>query len=569
MSSQRPSRSAASDPSLAALRRLFLSFAAVALVWLVFADDLVALVAPVRPSPRLFDLLVGAALLVTGGVWMSRTLRRLERDRDEAELRHTRALRQQARSAYLLQVLADNSPDAIFVKDREGRYLLFNRAAAAMLDMRPEAVLGRDDAALFPGHAPQIRARDQALMQLDRPATFEEELDTPTGRRTFLTTKGPLHDPLQGSAAIGLFGIARDVTERAQARQRLEHSELRYRLAAAGGFVWDWDIEQRRTEAQSGFWQGLGYEPPPGRAAFERLPELMHADDLERWRRAVRAHLVQRRPYDLEFRARHRDGHWRWFHTQGQAVWNAQGRATYMAGTTFDITERREAEAALERTRRELSDLLQRLMEQERETTQRLAQALHDRLGQVLSGARLQLDLAVAQAGTPPARLERVSSMLDEAIGEVRRVMVALRPPLLREQGLAAALDNEVRRSAAGGLPVAVHLERSAAAVFARWPERVEHAAFMIAREGLANALVHAQARTVRVCLDGDGDWLELRVADDGRGIDDGERQGRPGHLGLVGMRERAVSIDAVLDVARGVQGGTTVHLLWRGGGSK
>jgi PAS domain S-box-containing protein len=475
------------------------------------------------------------------------------------------ALREQKSSAQLLQTLVEHSPDVIFAKDREGRYVLFNRAAAEFAGATPGSVLGRDDDAMFPSAAAAaIRARDEAVMQQDRPQTFEETLDTALGRRTFLTTKGPMHD---AEGTIGLFGIARDITDMVQARQRLTLSEQRFRLAAAGGDVWDWDVIGQRAESQSAFWQRLGHEPPVDADAWQRLLELMHPDDAEHWQAALREHIVDRKPYALEFRARHRNGHWRWFRTQGQAVWDEAGRATYMAGTTFDVTDRRHAEDALLRTQSELSHLTRRLMDQERETTARLAQSLHDRLGQALGGARLHLDLAIDDAaGVGTQRLGRVSTLLDAAIGEVRRVLVELRPPLLAEQGLAAALDNEVRRGAASGLGVAVRLDASAPATKARWPEAVEHAAFMIAREGLANALRHAQAAHVRLTLTGDGQWLDLRVDDDGHGIADDERLGRPGHLGLVGMRERAASIGAALSIERrsaAGERGTTLRLAW------
>jgi PAS domain S-box-containing protein len=480
-----------------------------------------------------------------------------------AAARGARAVRDAARSARLLQVLADNSPDAIFAKDAEGRYILLNRAAAATLNTTADTVLGKDDTALMPTHAAAIRQRDVEIMQLDRPAMFEEELDTPRGRRVFLTTKGPLREAGPGHKPFGVFGIARDVTERVEARQLLEHSEQRYRLASAGGYVWDWDLENRRGEAQSSFWQRLGHEAPPDGGAFDKLVELTHPDDRPRLQAAVRAHLLHRAPYELEFRARHRSGQWRWFHTQGQAVWRADGRAHYMAGTTFDITARREAEESLRRARVELSELLRRLMDQERETTVRLAHSLHDQLGQVLCGARLHLDLVRTRAPQTEG-LEHVSVLLDDAIAEVRRVLVDLRPPLLQEQGLATALDNEVRRDTHRNLTVDVRLHCRGTTTLARWPDRVEHAAFMVAREALTNALRHAQARAVVLHLAGDGTWLDLQVCDDGRGIADEERQSRPGHLGLVGMRERAASIGAALVVQRTSPGGTRVQLRWR-----
>jgi PAS domain S-box-containing protein len=548
--------------SLAAMRWLVATYAVCALAWVSCSDAAVRVLAPALHGQRQAHTAVEALFVLISAALMYAALCRMNQARDAAEARHVQALQERSRSAQLLQTLADNSPDAIFAKDREGRYVLFNRAAARAVGADPGAVLGRFDSEFFaPQVAQAIAERDREVMQHQQPQTFEETIDTVAGPRIFLTTKGAL---LEGGSVIGLFGIARDVTERVHARERLRLSEQRFRLAAAGGHVWDWDVNGQMTESQSSFWHRLGHEPPPHAESRQRLFELMHPDDRETWQAAIEAHIVMREPYELEFRARHRNGHWRWFRTQGQAVWNEHGRATYMAGTTFDVTDRRQAEDALLGTQSELSHLSQRLMEQERETTLRLAQALHDRLGQVLGSARLHLDLALAQPARGD-RLGRVSSMLDEAIAEVRRVLVELRPPLLQEQGLAAALDNEVRRDSISGLDAVLRFESSAGAAFARWPDAVEHAAFMIARESLANALQHAQAGEVCVRLDGDGEGLDLHVQDDGRGIADEDRHGRPGHLGLVGMRERAASIGAVLAIERGRDGGTTVHLRWRG----
>lgn len=116
-----------------------------------------------------------------------------------------------------------------------------------------------------------------------------------------------------------------------------------------------------------------------------------------------------------------------------------------------------------------------------------------------------------------------------------------------------------------GGLSTEVRLDVHRGADRQRWPDTVEYAAFMIAREAVANALRHAGASTVRVVLRGGLDRLDLAIVDDGIGIEDHERQGRPGHLGIVGMRERALAIGGRLTVtARGSTGrGTRVRLVW------
>jgi PAS domain S-box-containing protein len=504
----------------------------------------------------LADVGVSALAVAFAAVCACLMLRRAER---------AHAAQTQNQTMQLLQALIDNTSDAVFAKDREGRYLLFNRAAGQIAGMDPQAVVGHTDQNLFPSLYASIRERDLSVMRLNQPQTFEETLDTPTGKRTFLTTKGPLRD---AQGVYGLFGIARDITEMVHARAQLQRSEQRFRLAAADGDVWDWDIASGKAVSQSSFWRRLGFEPPADHEALDWLTMLVHPEDREVWRRALRAHLRDREPYVLEFRARHRNGGWRWFRTQGQALWNEQGRAIYMAGTTHDVTERREMEDALQQTRVELSNLTQRLMAQERETTMRLAHSLHDELGQVLGGARLHLDLALTQADGPDGarrdRLDRVSTLIDHAIAEVRRMLVALRPPSLREQGLAAALDNDIRHGAARGLPVQVLLHVDPQAAANRWPEPVEYAAFMIAREALTNALKHAHAQRVHVSLSSHDGGFELRVDDDGVGIAHELQHGRPGHLGMVGMRERAASIDALFAVERRLSGGTTARLTWK-----
>ncbi|HEY0858879.1 MAG TPA: response regulator [Albitalea sp.] len=242
---------------------------------------------------------------------------------------------------------------------------------------------------------------------------------------------------------------------------------------------------------------------------------------------------------------------------------------TMLTAIVREVTQRVQAELALARYREELSSLTRKLMAQEKVTTRRIAQSLHDRLGQTLAALRLSFD--AVQSGEQPAspamqqrHAERVGALIDQAVREVRQVLVDLRPPLLDEHGLAAALDNELRSRARAHEDVELLLEATDECMQHRWPADVEYAGFMIAREALANALQHARASTVRVRLAGSDQRLELEVLDDGRGIEEHELPSRPGHLGMVGMRERALAIGAHFSVARGDATGTVVGLRWR-----
>lgn len=229
------------------------------------------------------------------------------------------------------------------------------------------------------------------------------------------------------------------------------------------------------------------------------------------------------------------------------------------------------AEQELAQQRLDLSDLTRRLMTQEKTLVRRLAQALHDQLGQTLTAIRLGFDAVASsvrdQASAPVRRqFERVDTLVDQAVREVRRVLVELRPPLLEEYGLVAALDNELRSRSVGhedvDLRVDLRLDSPTGNGEIRWPPDVEYAAFMIAREAIANALRHAKPASITVLLEGDEDRMQMRVIDDGSGMAD-DSTSRPGHLGMVGMRERALAIGAQCAVHSVPGGGTTVTLSW------
>ncbi len=505
-------------------------------------------------------------------------------------------------------------------------------------------------------------------------------------------------DPADGSPAY-VQGIALDVTDLVESEQALRESEAslrrseqRYRLAAASGQVWDWDLLSDTLSFSDDFWRQLGVEPfSASDYRSSRLAAMIHPEDLVRHHHAMRRHLKNREPFDLEIRICDAWGEWRWMHVRGLAEWSDAGRAVYMAGTTVDITPRKRAEAALresEAYRRrlfeqladgvllidsgnrildanpqamtmlgyasesllnlplqalladqqstvppdtlktqpfdtgplaewnvvrqdgtvvpvevsaraldstryiavlrditdrraaeielrthqfELSELNQRLMQQERITTQRLAQALHDNLGQSLAVARLNLDtlLIMADETLPPVLAEQcqhLSGVLAQAVRDVRKVLADLRPPLLEEQGLAAALDNEIRGALSASGPD-VLLEVVDGLYRQRWPSDVEYSAFMVAREAIANARLHAHASLIRVVLDGDANRLNVDVVDDGVGIAPDMQLGRPGHLGIVGMRERAISIGARCSITAETGGGTRVSLGWKAPG--
>ena len=143
----------------------------------------------------------------------------------------------------------------------------------------------------------------------------------------------------------------------AQAQQQalqaaLSLSEQRYKLAASTGDLWDWKLDTGEAYMSRQWKERLGYAEHEVANTTEAWVALLHPDDRPHVLQAVREHILHRTPCEVEYRARTKSGGWRWLQSKGQATWDDSGRATYMAGTVSDITERRLAEIKIRRLNR-------------------------------------------------------------------------------------------------------------------------------------------------------------------------------------------------------------------------
>jgi len=148
----------------------------------------------------------------------------LQRRQLTATLRERQAQEEKLRALQLLEAVAESSDDAIYAKDLEGRYLLFNREAARVTGKPAEQVLGRDDHAIYPpAEADLLMAIGRQVVAEDRTVRNEDVLTTTAGTSIFLSTRGPLHDA--EGRVVGHFGISRDITARKKAEEALRENE--------------------------------------------------------------------------------------------------------------------------------------------------------------------------------------------------------------------------------------------------------------------------------------------------------------------------------------------------------
>jgi signal transduction histidine kinase len=193
------------------------------------------------------------------------------------------------------------------------------------------------------------------------------------------------------------------------------------------------------------------------------------------------------------------------------------------------------------------------------EERQRLARDLHDSVSQALYGMALYSEAATGQLSL--GHLDRVAELLQqlqntaqEALTEMRLLIYELRPPVLEEEGLVAALQARL-----DAVEARVGLETEFGAVGdIRLSPEVEEGLYRIAQEALNNAVKHAGARNIRVHLRQDVRSVALEIADDGVGLDPATARKRGG-LGLRAMEERATELGGRLTVKSGPGEGTRV----------
>ncbi len=310
------------------------------------------------PVYRLSAVLkVGTAIVSCAGVVvLAKILPRALELKSGAAYQKAITERREAEASYqfernLLHTLMNHLPDAIYFKDKEGRYLRVSRELADKFTLsHPKEAMGKTDRDFLTAeHAAKSRHDEQRILETGRAMVGMVAQETwPDGTRTWVsTTKAPLRD--REGNRIGTVGISHDITEVKQVEESRRKSEERFSLCVQGSNdgLWDWDVATNQVYYAPRFKELLGYRDEEMANVFDAWRSRLHPDDLEPTMEAIRRHLDEREPYDVEYRMRTRRGAYRWYRARGQAVWDDSGTATRMAGSLTDITDRKLAEEKL------------------------------------------------------------------------------------------------------------------------------------------------------------------------------------------------------------------------------
>ena len=494
------------------------------------------------------------AVMMVGGAGVDIT----ERKRAEQALRETE---EKYRSIF------ENAVEGIFQIRPGGGYISANLALARMLGFAsPEELISeRSDPSkqtfVDPGRR---REYTRLLSQEGFVRDFEYEDYRKDGSRIWLSDNA---HAVRDSEGILIYyeGTTQDITARKLVEQALRESEERYRelFENAKDVTYVHDLSGKYTSVNRAVEKLTGYTVAEilGKNFINFVPP----EQIENIRTQLCRKLVEEGETSYESEVITKDGRRLAVEVNSHLIFE-NGAAVGVQGTARDITERKAAEAKLRTTSEQLRALSARLQSAREEEGTRIAREIHDELGSVLTSLKWDLEGIDRHFSTPigPTELaalrEKLHALMkrtDLAISAIRRIASELRPSVLDDLGLVAAIEWQAQQFQLR-TGIVCYCDCSLEKVELR--EAQSTAVFRILQEALTNVLRHAQATRVDIKISKENDVLALSISDNGKGIPESETSDQQS-LGILGMRERAHLIRGEIDI-KGVDGKGTVVIV-------
>ncbi len=478
-----------------------------------------------------------------------------------SDLREKIAFLEKERSEHLLEqdlykTLANSSQVGVYIlQDRKFQFV--NPHIAEYAGYREEEMVGMESLSLIHPDD-RLTARKNAIRMLkgQRFSPYEFRIITGDGRiKWIMETSTPIY--YRGKRAV--LGNSMNITGQKEARNRLEELEaLESSILDAIPHAVVGLHNRRFIFANNAVQDVFGWLPEELIGRSVRLIYRNDADHDEIARRFYDS-LEKQRTYSTEFPCRHKDGHEIICLMRASRIGERLTERRIVV-TYEDITERKKAEKELEESREKMRNLSIHLQSVREEERTRIAREIHDELGQSLTAFKMDLSWLGKRMTSEKLlhdKIKAMSGLVDRTIESVHRISADLRPGLLDDLGLVAAMEWQAKEfSARSGIACEADLEAEDVPL----DKEPATAVFRIFQETLTNVARHSNATKVFVRLETKGDKVILEVTDNGRGITQ-KQINDPKSFGIMGMRERALLWGGDVQVIGSRSRGTTVKV--------
>jgi PAS domain S-box-containing protein len=364
--------------------------------------------------------------------------------------------------------------------------------------------------------------------------------------------------------AIRMMGSMMDVTERKQAEDVILKTNARFQIVskATSDIVWDWDLLNDTIWWNDNYYENMGYQKKSDLVTSEDWYSYIHPDDMDRVKRNTKSAFESTSNiWRDEYRYKKSDGNFLYFFDRGLIIRDEKGKAIRMIGSMEDVTDRMKTEKELKESYKEVRELTNHLQNIREEERTHMAREIHDELGQQLTVMKMDVSwLAGKLKNTDDVvnnRVKELIQLLDNTVKTVRRISSELRPSLLDDLGLIAAIEWHLkdfeRRVAIKTLLTAPEKEISL-------PDKTKTALFRIFQESLTNVARHAEANKIDVTIENVNGHCILTITDDGKGFDEYKTADKK-TLGILGMKERTAMIGGSYEIHSNPGKGTTVKV--------
>jgi PAS domain S-box-containing protein len=470
-------------------------------------------------------------------------------------------------------LLLESTSEGIYGVDLDGRCTFINTAAAKMLGYKPSEVVGKNMHELIHHHrsdGTRYPVNDCRIFQVFRSGRASH-VDGEVFWRKDMTSfpvdysSSPI---IEGGAIKGAVVAFTDITQQQQAEEAIRQAEERYRSIFENAVegIFRTTIDGKYQVVNPALARLNGFDSP--QEMMLAVTDIARQIYVEPGRRDefIRRMHQEEEVIGFESQIRRKDGSVIWVSENVRAVRDRSGAIVGYEGTVENISQQKEAEEQLQQSLDRLRTLSGRLEVVREEERARIAREVHDELGVSLTCLKIDLSRVNAIVGEGEGAKvrrkvsEKIRTMIEEidrTIIAVQRIVSELRPAVLDDLGLVAAIEwqsqefQRVTGIACTCTATAEDIEVD--------PERAT-AVFRICQEALTNVARHAHASAVRVSLQERAGSLLLSVSDNGRGIPV-HKIVDPQSFGLIGMRERAALLGGEVTITGSPEKGTTITM--------